>query len=151
MALCRHHLPGFKVTCIGVGAVFALLAAGELARGVAGSMDGFGIPAATLASPHYRDAMTWVFVHMLVLGGIIGAVGCWVGEARARTGFARVMTLAMLVFTALDLRTSDSALGNHLYAGARTLVPPIIDVVVLLLFAHLAFCASASANVPKPR
>lgn len=149
MALCRHHLPGFKATCVGVGAVFTLLAGSELARGVAASMDGFGLPEATLASPHYLDAMSWVFVHMLVLGVIIGAIGWFVEEARARTGFARVMTLAMLVFTTLDLRTSDSALGNHLYAGARTLVPPVIDVVVLLLFAHLAFCQGA--NAPKPR
>jgi hypothetical protein len=149
MARCRHHLPGFKATCLGVGAVFALLATSELARGVAASMDGFGLPAATLASPHYLDAMTWVFVHMLVLGVVIGAIGYFVEEARARVALARVMTLSMLVFTALDLRTSDSALGNHLYAGARTLVPPIIDVVVLLLFAHLAFCTSA--NAPRPR
>jgi hypothetical protein len=148
MALCRHHLPGFKATFVGVGAVFVLLAGSELGRGVAASMDGFGIPDTTLASPHYLDAMSWVFVHMLVLGVIVGALGWFVEEARARTALARVMTLSMLVFTTLDLRTSDSALGNHLYAGARTLVPPVIDVVVLLLFAHLAFCRSASA--PRP-
>jgi hypothetical protein len=151
MALCRHHLPGFKATCLGVGALFALLASSELARGVAASMDGFGLPAATLASPHYLDAMSWVFVHMLVLGVVIAVVGASVGEARARTAFARVMTLAMLVFTTLDLRTSDSPLGNHLYMGGRTLVPPVIDVVVLLLFAHLALCRSASAKASATR
>jgi hypothetical protein len=140
MALCRHYLPGFKATCLGVGALFVLLAGSELAQGVAASMSGFGIPEAVLASPHYQDAMGFVFVHMLTLGVLVATVGMVLEAPRARRVFARVMALMMLVYTVLDVHTSDSALGNHLYLGARTLVPPVIDGVVLLLFAHLGFC-----------
>ena len=58
----------------------------------------------------------------------------------------RIMAAVIPIFTLLDIRTSDSALGSGLYAGPRSLVPPAIDLVVLLLFAHLALCRSAIAD-----
>ncbi len=144
MTTCRHHLPGFRPTCLGIGAIFVLLAAGELVRGVPDSMAGFGVPDAVLTAPHYQDAMVWVFVHMLVLGLIIGVVGHVAEGTRTRMAFARLMLGCIGIFTVLDVRSSDSFLGNGLYAGARSLVPPVIDLVVLLLFAHLSWCRSAS-------
>lgn len=116
------------------------LAASQLAQGVPASMAGFGVPDVVLTSAHYKDAMTWVFTHMLVLGLMIGVVGYFAEGARIRRAFARITLACVAIFTVLDIHTSDSPLGNGLYAGARSLVPPVIDLVVILLFAHLSFC-----------
>lgn len=146
MSRCRHLLPGFRTTCLGIGGIFTLIAAGQLAQGVPASLAGFGVPEPVLASPHYQDAMVWVFTHMLVLGLIIAVIGHFADSARTRQAFARLMIPAIAVFTVMDIRTSDSPLGSGLYAGARSLVPPLIDVVVLLLFIHLSFCKPACAS-----
>lgn len=146
MPTCGHLLPGFRTTCLGIGAVFVLLAISQLVRGVPASLSGFGVPDAVLSSPHYQDAMVWVFTHMLVLGLVIAGVGHFADSARIRRVFACLMVMAIAIFTVLDFRSSDSPLGNGLYAGARSLVPPVIDLVVLLLFAHLAFCKTACAS-----
>lgn len=111
-------------------------------------MAGFGLPDAVLASPHYQDAMVWVFTHMLVLGLFIAAVGHYAEGERARRGLARCVFAAVAVFTVLDVRTSDSPLGSGLYVGVRSLVPPLIDAVVLLLFAHLSLCPTSCADAP---
>lgn len=148
---CPHRLPGFRPTCLGIGATFMLLAAGELAQGVPRSLAGFGVPEAVLASAHYQDAMVWVFTHMLALGAIIAVMGQFAEGARTQRAFARVLTAVIALFTVFDVRTSDSALGNRLYAGPRSLVPPVIDVVVLLLFLHLSFCRAVSTVAPPPR
>lgn len=146
MARCRHHLPGFRATCIAVGATFVIIAGSELLQGVPRSLAGFGVPEVVLHSPHYEDAMVWVFTHMLVLGLIIGVVGYFAEGERTRRALARVLAAVIPIFTLLDIRTSDSPLGSGLYAGPRSLVPPAIDLVVLLLFAHLAVCRSAIAD-----
>jgi hypothetical protein len=152
MAMCRHHLPRFRPTCLGVGATFMFLAASQLVRGIPAAMHGFGIPELVLASPHYRDAMFWVFTHMFVLGAIIAVVGHFAESARTRRAFARLLLAAVSFYTVLDLRTADWALGSGLYQGARSLVPPVIDVIVLLLFAHLSFCKDAAhAHAPTAR
>jgi len=106
-------------------------------------MAGFGIPAAVLAAPHYQDAMLWVFTHMLVLGLTIAVVGYFAESARTRRSFARFMLAAITIFTVLDIRTSDSPLGSGLYAGVRSLVPPLINLVVVLLLVHLSLCRTA--------
>ena len=146
MASCRHHLPGFRATCFAVGITFVFIAGAELAQGVPQSLAGFGVPEAMLHSPHYVDAMIWVFTHMLVLGLIIGVVGHFAEGARTQRAFARIMAAVIPIFTVLDIRTSDSALGSGLYAGPRSLVPPMIDAVVLLLFVHVSLCRSAVAD-----
>lgn len=148
MARCRHYLPGFRATFLGVGTLFMILAGMELAQGVTASLAGFGVPEAVLTAPHYQDAMIWVFTHMLVFGLIIAAAGYFVEGGRARRGLARVLIASVAVFTVLDLRTSDSPLGNGLYAGVRSLVPPMIELVVLLLLTHLSFCKNATEPPP---
>lgn len=35
----------------------------------------FEVPAAQLTSPHYQDAIFWVYLHMLVIGAIVGLMG----------------------------------------------------------------------------
>ncbi len=54
-----RFLPGFRASCLTVAVLFVLLAGSILARGAAASMAPFGVPEATLVSPHYRDAIQW--------------------------------------------------------------------------------------------
>lgn len=61
-------LPGFRATAIGIGTTWSLLALSMLVRGIPAAMASYGVPEGTLASPHYVDAMTWVFLHMLFIG-----------------------------------------------------------------------------------
>ena len=115
MALCRHHLPRFRATCLGIGGLFVLLGASQLAQGIPAAMAGFGIPDVVLASAHYQDAMAWVFVHLLMKGLTIATMGYFLEGARSQRAFARLMVVSVAVFTAMDLHTSDSVIGNGLY------------------------------------
>lgn len=146
MSRCGHLLPGFRAACLGIGATFTVIAASELAQGIPASLAGFGVPEVVLRSAHYQDAMSWVFTHMLFLGLIIAGIGHFADSVRTRQAFSRIMAPVIAVFLIMDIRTSDSPLGNGLYAGGRSLVPPVIDLVVLLLFAHLALCRTACSS-----
>jgi len=138
--LCRHRLPSFRTTCVGVGVTYVLLAGGLLANGIAETMARYEVPAQTLASPHYMDAILWVYSHMIVLGLVIGLVGLLAESARLKLWFARLIFVAQCYYLVLDLRSSDSVLGNGLYEGPQSLGPAIIGFVVTLLFLHLSFC-----------
>ena len=140
---CAHFLPGFRATCVTVGVIWVFLAGGLLARGVRASMAGYGVPEATLASPHYHDAIWWVYSHMIVLGLVLVVVGLYAEGARFKQRFARLLLAAGVYYTVLDVRASDSALGTGLYQGAASLAPAVVGVVVTLLFAHVAFCRKA--------
>jgi hypothetical protein len=61
-------LPGFRKTCLGVCGLYVVLASGVLIRGAETSMAEFAVPAEVLVSPHYQDAIFWVYLHMLVIG-----------------------------------------------------------------------------------
>ena len=108
--------------------------------GGAASLAQFEIPTATLESPHFADAILWVYVHMIVIGLITIVVGLFGTEARLRQWFARLMVGAHALYLFMDLRTSDSALGNGLYQGPASIVPAIIGLCVLLLFVHPSVC-----------
>lgn len=143
MSRCRHRLPGFRATCLTVCALEVVLAASILARGVRASMAPFGVPEAVLASPHYQDAIVWVYTHMLVLGVVIGVVGvCGEGE-RLRRSFVRSMLAAHVVYAYLDVRASDSPLGEGLYRGPGSLVPVVLCLVIAALFIHPSVCREA--------
>jgi len=43
------------------------------------------------------------------------------------------VTIAILFYTYLDIRTSDSSLGNALYKGESSLGPAMINCIFLLL------------------
>ncbi|MFT3923938.1 MAG: hypothetical protein QM778_15500 [Myxococcales bacterium] len=130
-------LPGFKTVCTSVAFVYVFLASSMVLQGAKVAMAPFGLPQETLDSPHFADFFHWVFVHMVVLGVLIGLLGRYVERGEHQRTVARVLFLIEAHYTYLDLRTSDSPLGNALYHGPRTLIPPAVDLIVLLAFAYL--------------
>jgi hypothetical protein len=130
-------LPGFRATCLGVATTFVLLAGSILVRGPMVAMADYAVPSSTLASPHYADAMTWVFLHMTFIGVLVGFVGWFVDGVRAQRTFARLMLLAQLGYTFLDVRAADWALGVGLYKGPQSLGPVVVGVVALTLWLRL--------------
>lgn len=137
MSSAALRLPGYEACCTVVGALYALLAGSMLARGAAVAMAPFGVPAAVLRSPHYADYFHFTFVHMVTLGVMIFLLGRYVEPGRPQRVVSRVLFLAQVHYAYLDLRTSDSPLGNHLYRGPSTLVPALVDVAVALCFLWL--------------
>jgi hypothetical protein len=140
MTRCGHYLPGFRASCLTVGVLYVVLAAGLLLRGVEPSMGEFAVPPVVLASPHYHDAIVWVYTHQIVLGLVIGAIGLTVTDPGSRRGVARLLFAVHILYTWLDVRSSDSALGNGLYKGPGSLIPVFVCLFVLMLFAHLSVC-----------
>ena len=57
--------------------------------------------------------------------------------------FARLMLAAIIVYTMLDVRTADWALGNALYKGPGSLGPVVVDVLALVLWLRL--------NIVRPK
>jgi hypothetical protein len=137
---CAHHLPRFRVSCVVVGVLYVLLGASVLVRGGAASLAEFGVPADTLASPHYADAIWWVYTHMIVIGLMIVVVGWFAQGVKLKRSFARLMFTAQVYYLILDVRASDSPLGSGLYEGPASLVPAVIGALVMLVFAHLSVC-----------
>lgn len=138
--LCKHHLPGFRATCLAVCVIYVLAGGSILARGVVASLEAFAVPREILISPHYGDAIWWVYSHTIVLGLVTGVVGQWGMSAGLRRWFPRLMLVAQSYYLFLDVRASDSPLGTGLYQGPLSLVPAMMGVVVLLAFAHLCVC-----------
>jgi hypothetical protein len=133
----KSHLPGFRRACTVVGVLYLALGGSMVLRGARQVMQPFGVPELVLSSPHFADFFHWVFVHMMVLGILIGMLGRFVVDGVSQRFVARILCLAELHYLYLDLRTSDSPLGNGLYRGSATLVPPIIDAAVVVVFAVL--------------
>jgi hypothetical protein len=140
---CAHRLPRFKTSCVVVGILYVLLGASVLVRGGAASLAEFGVPADTLASPHYADAIWWVYTHMIVIGLMTGVVGWFAQGVQLKRSFARLMFVAHIYYVILDVRASDSLLGSGLYEGPASIVPAIIGALVMLVFAHMSVCRTA--------
>jgi hypothetical protein len=138
-------LPGFKVSCWIVCILYALLAGSLFARGLMTAMAEYQVPQAQLESPHYYDAIFWVYSHMLVIGLLIGAMGWLVQDGKAQVWLSRLICMVHVYYVVLDFRSSDSALGNALYKGPASIMPAIIGLIVTLLFLHLSF---GKANAP---
>lgn len=149
MARCRF-LPGFRASCLTVCVLYALLAGGLLLRGVEASMAEFAVPPAVLASPHYHDAIVWVYTHQIVLGLLVGALGLTVTDPAAQRSVARLLCAVHIYYTYLDARSSDSALGNGLYQGPGSLIPVFMCLFGVLLFAHLGVCRPRRAPTAPP-
>jgi hypothetical protein len=128
----------FRRVCTIAGALYVLLSANILISGVESSLAPFGVPPEALASPHYEDAIVWTYTHMLVLGSIIIFVGRRVESPRAQRTFAHLMIAAHAVYLYLDVRTSDTPLGNALYKGPASAMPAAIVLVMLLAFVVVA-------------
>jgi hypothetical protein len=140
---CAHRLPRFRVSCVVIGVLYVLLGASVLVRGGASSLAEFGVPAATLASPHYGDAIWWVYSHMIVIGLMTGVVGWFARGVELKRWFVRLMFLTQVYYVVLDVRASDSPLGSGLYEGPASIVPAVIGAFVMLVFAHLSICRTA--------
>ena len=132
-------LPGFKASCLIVCGLYIFLTGGLFAQGLMTAMGKYEVPQAQLDSPHYFDAILFVYVEMLILGLLIGGMGLWVTEGRAQVWLARLICGAHVVFTFMDFRSSDSPLGNALYKTPASIIPALICLVVTLLFLHLSF------------
>lgn len=143
MSRCQHRLPGFKATCIGVGVLEVLLGASILLRGVPESMAPFRVPERLLTSPHYVDAISWVYTHQIVLGSIIALLGVYARGARFKLAASRLLCVAHAYYTYLDFRASDSIVGRALYHGPASVIPAWIGVAFTLAFLHLSFCGLA--------
>jgi hypothetical protein len=131
------YLPGFRATCGAVAATYVLLAGSILVRGPMVAMADYAVPTSTLASPHYADAMTWVFLHMLFIGLLVGLFGWFVEGGRAQRAFARVMLGASLAYLFLDVRAADWAPGIGLYKGPQSLGPVVVGVVTVVAWLRL--------------
>ena len=137
-------LPGFRVSCLVLAGLFVFLAGSILLRGPMVAMADYAVPPETLASPHYADAMKWVFLHMTVIGLIIGVIGWFAEGARFQRAFAVLMLGAQCVYTTLDVRSADWPLGNALYKGGGSLGPVVVGVLAIVLWARLCLVR------PKP-
>jgi hypothetical protein len=123
-------LPGFRASCLTLAGLYVVLAGNILVRGSVLVMADYAVPPGTLASPHYADAMLWVFLHMTVIGLMIGVVGWFAEGVRMQRAFARLMLGALLVYTFLDVRSADWSLDAgrsarfRLWRSPRPLAPP---------------------------
>ena len=134
----KSHLPGFRRACTVVGVLYVALGGSMVLRGARQVMQPFGVPELVLASPHFADFFHWVFVHAMVLGVLIGLLGRYVVDGSSQRIVSRILCVLELHYLYLDVRTSDSPLGNGLYRGSASLIPPIVDLGVVILFAILS-------------
>jgi hypothetical protein len=141
MARCPHRLPGFKTTFVGVGVLHVLLGASILTRGVRESLAPFAVPEVALNSPHYADAIFWVYSHQIVIGLAVVLLGVYARGARFQLAASRLFLVAHAYYTWLDFRASDSIVGTGLYHGRASLVPAFITLAFTLAFLHLSFCS----------
>ncbi len=144
-------LPGFRASCLGLAATYILLAGSILARGPMVAMADYRVPAATLASPHYADAMTWVFLHMTMLGAILGVVGWYADDIRFQRPFVRLWLVAQGIYLFLDVRAADWPLGTALYKGRGSLGPAVVGAVAVVLWLRLNVVRAVPRPEPGPR
>lgn len=139
MISSKKFLPGFKATCLIVGTLNILMAGSMLVKGVIPGMAQFKVPEPILASPHYEDAMFWVFLHMFMIGILIIMIGILAENPVKQLWVARVLVLMHAVYAFLDIRSSDNAFGNALYQGPESVIPVFVDLFYILLFLRLSF------------
>lgn len=115
----------------------SLLALSLFAKGLLVSMASYGVPQEILDSPHYVDAITWVYIHMAVIGILILVIGYSVTEASKQKWVALVLTLVLSIYTYLDFVHSDSVFGNALYKGSQSIAPAVISLLLMLAYLRL--------------
>lgn len=131
-------LPNFKLTLRIVGITFILLAISLFSKGLMKSMAQFQVPEIILSSPHYYDALLWVYVHMTVLGVLIVLMASAINTLKYQRYCSLILFIVNLIYTFLDYRSADWALGNALYKGTSSLAPAIIGSITCLLFLQLS-------------
>lgn len=107
-------LSSFKVTCLFVGMLNILMAGSMLAKGVMQGMAEFKVPPTLLASPHYDDAMSWVFLHMGTIGVLIITNGLLAEDSAKKAWAVRVRALMYWAYTFLNIQRSNNYLGKAL-------------------------------------
>jgi uncharacterized membrane protein len=144
----KKFLPGFRATCIFVGSLNMLLAGSMFVQGVMAEMAKFKVPEPILASPHYADAMFWVFLHMFMIGVLLIMIGLLAENPAKQLWVARGLVLMHMVYAYLDIRTTDNYFGNALYQGPESVIPVFIDLFYILLFLRLSFPKRTKASAP---
>ena len=124
-----------------VGITFVILSLSLFLKGLTPSMAEFKVPEPVLSSPHYFDALLWVYVHMIVIGLLILLIGISVTDPKKQQWITMKLILIIGVYTYLDFRSSDSALGNGLYKGEASVAPALfslgVEVLLILLVVRL--------------
>ena len=108
----KKFLPGFRLTFMLIGGLYIFLSASILARGVAASLEPFGVPAADLNSPYYENAIWWVYTHMLIIGAVMLVIGRFASNADFKMWIARIFLVAHIYYTYLDFEAADWALDT---------------------------------------
>ena len=128
--------------------IYVVLAGSILVRGPMVAMADYAVPAETLASPHYADAMFWVFLHMTMLGLINGVVGWFAEGVRMQRAFARLWLPAQLGYLCLDVRAADWALGTGLYQGEGSLGPVMVGAFAVIVWLRLNLVRPVASSTP---
>lgn len=144
-------LPNFRRTFLIVGYTFIVLPLSLFTRGLMNSMAEFKVPELILNSPHYYDAILWVYVHMIVLGLLIITIGYSVNDLNKQKWIATLLFLVTAFYVYLDFRSADWVFGNALYKGESSIIPAIIGLIVNLLFFQLAIRLFISNEFKKKK
>ncbi len=144
-------LPNFKRTFLIVGYTFIFLALSLFTRGLMNSMAEFKVPELILNSPHYFDAILWVYVHMTVIGLLIITIGYSVDDLNKQKWIATLLFLVTAFYVYLDFRSADWIFGNALYKGESSIIPAIIGLIVNLLFFQLVIRLFISNEFKKKK
>lgn len=128
---------GFRTTFLTVGILHVVLSCLMFLQGITPPLRKFGVPDIIVDSPHYYDAMLFVFYHQFVIGSILVLVALFAREPELRVWLTRILSLLYCVYTYLDFRVSDSIFGNRLYQGVESLVPPLFTLLFTVLILQL--------------
>jgi len=129
--------PNFKFILSCIGIAFILLSIALFAKGLKTSMMEFKVPDTTLNSEHYLDALQWVYIHQIFIGGLIFFLGQSVTNLKHQRSITVFILIAIFFYTYLDFRTSDSRFGNGLYQGEQSIIPGLINVILIMFLVTL--------------
>lgn len=127
----------YKKVLMGIGILFIFLSLSLFAKGLVPSMAEFKVPTEVLNSPHYYDAILWVYVHMTVLGILIFLLGYSVSDPKKQQVITLLLFFITCLYTYLDFHSSDSVLGNGLYQGESSVIPAFISLLVNVVLLQL--------------
>lgn len=133
-----------------VGTLLVLTSLSIFLNGIVVSMAGFNVPTTILHSSHYQDAISWVYIHMISIGILLILLGFAVKDVVLQKWVSLVLFVILLIYTILDFKTSDSALGNGLYKGDASLIPAIMSLLLCLIFLQVSIrLFTYSRGLPK--
>lgn len=130
---------GFKTVFMTIGILQVVLASMMFLQGIVRTMSQFGVPVEVLHSPHYYDAMLYVFYHQFVMGFVLLIVGRYATDLSLQIWLTRVLSVLYCVYTYFDFRVSDSVFGNGLYKGGASVIPPLFTLLFTVLILQLNF------------